>query len=284
MKPLLSILIPVLLLTLSTGAQTTDFTQWLKKKTVDGKEIIMLRVPETRFGSNILGYISDAQYQLGRLPDYYNMSVTYAGVDLYRDIERDCENIAKEDPTFPVQYYRDEMKAFRDLKEEMAQKALAQKKAEEERAFFVRLKSNFAWISGDTLNVRTKPDAKSPSIGKILRLSYVRAFEVDNHPDWVQIDFDEHSGYVLREYVAMDWEELEPSHEDSARLETGQHHYFTPTAAYTAQLKRAAAEEERAMRVSNAAPRRKYYLGPKGGCYFINSKGNKQYVDHSYCK
>ncbi len=51
-----------------------------------------------------------------------------------------------------------------------------------------------------------------------------------------------------------------------------------------AQLERAAAEEERAMKAANAAPRRKYYLGPKGGCYFINSKGNKQYVDHSYCK
>lgn len=25
------------------------------------------------------------------------------------------------------------------------------------------------------------------------------------------------------------------------------------------------------------------YKGPKGGCYYINSKGNKSYVDRSYC-
>jgi hypothetical protein len=26
------------------------------------------------------------------------------------------------------------------------------------------------------------------------------------------------------------------------------------------------------------------YLGPKGGCYYINSAGNKTYVDRSDCK
>jgi len=26
-----------------------------------------------------------------------------------------------------------------------------------------------------------------------------------------------------------------------------------------------------------------YTLGPRGGCYYINSHGNKTYVDHSYC-
>jgi hypothetical protein len=284
MKPLLSILFPVLLLTISTTGQTHNVTEWIKKKTIDGKEITMLRVPDTQFGAKLVGFISDAQYLLGKLPDYYNLSSSYDRVDLYGNIERDCQSIEKEDPLFPVQYYRDEMKAFRDLKEEMALKALAQKKADEDKAFFTRLKSDYAWISGDSLNVRTKPDAKSPSIGKILRLSYIRAYEVDNQTDWAEINFGEHSGYVLREHVAADWEELAPSHEDSAKLENGQHYYFTPTAAYTAQLKRAAAEEERAMRAANAAPARKYYRGPRGGCYYINAKGNKQYVDHSYCK
>lgn len=25
------------------------------------------------------------------------------------------------------------------------------------------------------------------------------------------------------------------------------------------------------------------YTGSQGGCYYYNSNGNKQYVDHSYC-
>lgn len=27
-----------------------------------------------------------------------------------------------------------------------------------------------------------------------------------------------------------------------------------------------------------------YLLGPRGGCYYINSHGNKTYVDHSLCR
>lgn len=33
-----------------------------------------------------------------------------------------------------------------------------------------------------------------------------------------------------------------------------------------------------------AATERKYVRGPRGGCYFINAKGSKSYVDHSRCQ
>lgn len=284
MKTFITLSLPLLLFTFVARTQTTDFTKWLKKKTVDGKEITMLRVPETEFGSKLLGFISFAQHELNRLPDLYRASFNYMSGDPYKNIEGYCQNIEKENASFPVHYYRDEMKAFKELKEEMELKEQAQKKADEEKEFFAKLKADFAWVSGDSLTVRSRPETKSPGIGKIGRLSYIRAYEVEDTEDWVQIDFGEHSGYVLRDDIAIDWEELEPSKEDSMKLQRGRYYDFNPTAAYTAQLKKAAAEEERAMRAANAAPRRKYYRGPKGGCYFINSNGNKQYVDHSYCK
>jgi hypothetical protein len=37
-------------------------------------------------------------------------------------------------------------------------------------------------------------------------------------------------------------------------------------------------------RNSSTAIKRIYHLGPKEGCYYINSKGNKTYVDKKYCK
>ncbi|MFD2920413.1 SH3 domain-containing protein [Terrimonas rubra] len=283
MKTFITVLLP-LLLTVAARTQTTDFTKWLKKKTVDGKEITMLRVPETEFGPKLLGFISLAQHELNRLPDLYRLSFNHMSGDSYKEIEGYCQKIEMENASFPVHYYRDEMKAFKALKEEMDQKELARKKAAEEKEFFAKLKADFAWVSGDTLMVRSRPEAKSPGIGKIHRLSYIRAYEVEDKEDWVQIDFGGHSGYVLRDDIAIDWEELEPSKEDSMTLQRGRYYDFTPTAAYTAQLKKAAAEEERAMRAANAAPRRKYYTGPRGGCYFINSNGNKQYVDRSYCR
>jgi hypothetical protein len=34
---------------------------------------------------------------------------------------------------------------------------------------------------------------------------------------------------------------------------------------------------------SAAMAQRTYILGPRGGCYYINSNGNKTYVDRSLC-
>lgn len=34
---------------------------------------------------------------------------------------------------------------------------------------------------------------------------------------------------------------------------------------------------------NNPSTERTYITGPKGGCYYINSNGNKTYVDHSLC-
>jgi hypothetical protein len=34
---------------------------------------------------------------------------------------------------------------------------------------------------------------------------------------------------------------------------------------------------------TSSSPSRTYHTGPKGGCYYVNSAGNKVYVDKSYC-
>ena len=102
---------------------------------------------------------------------------------------------------------------------------------------------------------------------------------------WSEIEFGEHTGYVLTKYLALEMEELKPTHDDSAQLRTGQHHFFWPTEAYTAQLKKAAASEQaRSERAANSAPRRKYITEERGGCYFINANGNKEYVDRRFCQ
>ncbi|MCE7069063.1 hypothetical protein LZG74_02035 [Dyadobacter sp. CY327] len=38
------------------------------------------------------------------------------------------------------------------------------------------------------------------------------------------------------------------------------------------------------VRRSYRAPRTSYITGPRGGCYYINSNGNKTYVDRSLCQ
>lgn len=280
----MSVLIAVLLLTVSSNAQTIDVSQWLEKKLVDGKEIAMLRVPDTQFGAALVGPISFAQHSLHRLPDYYKSGSGKIDDEQYQDAEKYITMIEAADANFPVHHYRDEIKAFKELCIESAARAILKQKADGEAAFFKRLKSDFAWTSSDAVPVYSRPDAKSATIGKVGRLSFIRAYDVENNEEWVEAQIGEHTGYISRDAVAIDWEELAPTAADSTKLIRGAYYDFDPSPAYAAQLKKAAAEEERELRAANTAPRRKYYRGPKGGCYFINSAGNKQYVDHSNCR
>jgi len=138
--------------------------------------------------------------------------------------------------------------------------------------------------------VHSKPTIQSLVVGRIHRLSYVKAFEVDNKPDWTEISFGEYdgkyTGYVLGKYVAEDWDELTPTAQDSVSLMNGPNYNFLPNEANIKKARQAELEAQ-VKRSMISAPKsgsgRKYILGPRGGCYFINSHGNKEYVDRSYC-
>lgn len=39
-----------------------------------------------------------------------------------------------------------------------------------------------------------------------------------------------------------------------------------------------------ASRTARSSTSRRYYMGPRGGCYYLTGSGNRQYVDRSYCR
>lgn len=286
-----------MLLALSANSQTPDYSKWLRTITIEGKSITILRVDERNFPSTILGHISGAQELLNELKDRYKKSMGYSYNPNF-GIEHSCEEIEKVDKTFPVHYYREELKAYKDAHDAIKQKEqdernaqIAQEKAEKEKEKIERLKLGNYWINHDSINVRSKPNTQSLIVGQIHRLSYVKAFEVDGKPDWAEISFGEYegkyTGFVLGKYIADDWDELAATAEDSVTLISGPNYNFAPNSANLAKARQA----EMAQQLKVAAPAksgsrsgRKYILGPRGGCYFINSHGNKEYVDRSYCR
>ncbi|HEX6427956.1 MAG TPA: SH3 domain-containing protein [Niastella sp.] len=294
MKSSIYLLITGVLLALSATSQTPDYSQWVKTITIDGKSITILRVDELKFPSTILGHISGAQDLLDDLKHIYKKTMGQSYNPNF-GIEHSCQEIEKVDKTFPVHYYREELKAYRDVHDAIKQKEqdemnarIAQQNAEKEKLKIERLKTGYYWINHDSINVRSKPNMQALIIGQIHRLSYVKAFQVDNKPDWAEISFGEYdgkyTGYVLGKYVAEDWDELTPTAEDSVTLISGPNYNFIPNKANLAKAKQAeAAQQQRAISTSRSGSGRKYHLGPRGGCYFINSHGNKEYVDRSYC-
>jgi uncharacterized protein YgiM (DUF1202 family) len=294
MKPSIYFLVTCILLTLFATSQTPDYSQWLKTITIDGKNITILRVDELKFPSTILGHISGAQSLLDDLKYIYKNTMGNSDNPNF-GIERSCREIEKVDKTFPVHYYREELQAYRNVHDAIKQKEqdemnaqIAQEKAAEVKLKIERLKAGYYWINHDSINVRSKPNTQSLIIGQIHRLSYVKAFQVDNKPDWAEISFGEYdgkyTGFILGKYVAEDWDELTLTAEDSASLISGPNYNFIPNEANLAKARQAeAAQQQRVMSASKSGSGRTYHLGPRGGCYFINAHGNKEYVDRSYC-
>lgn len=58
--------------------------------------------------------------------------------------------------------------------------------------------------------------------------------------------------------------------------------YFTKTATYTDGSYSQSVESKNSKSYKTSTTRT-YYRGPRGGCYYINSNGNKTYVARSMC-
>ncbi|MEI9947373.1 MAG: hypothetical protein WDN26_24570 [Chitinophagaceae bacterium] len=261
-----------------------DYTAWLTNVEIEGKPLQILRVPAEQLTNGYTKFdILGAQRDLDRNLQWYKQGkATEKGtIDSY------IAYVKLWDSVFPVHYFQAELDAYlaynivQKKREREAFTAMIERREDSTR--IAKMIEDYAWINKESVQVKLKPDTKSASIGKAYRLSYVRAYEVDGKPDWAEVSMGPHTGYVLLDDIATSWEELEPSDEDLVKLKRGRYYNFEPTAAYQARLDREEAAEQRALNAANAAPRRNYIKGPKGGCYYINSSGNKQYVDRSFC-
>ena len=58
---------------------------------------------------------------------------------------------------------------------------------------------------------------------------------------------------------------------------------FTSTSKSTNQTNKSTITSNKKTPKKKISSSRKYYTGPRGGCYYINSNGNKVYVDRSLC-
>lgn len=67
----------------------------------------------------------------------------------------------------------------------------------------------------------------------------------------------------------------------STSAETAKKQTDVTKAKETTVKKSAPAKQAKPKRKSRSS--RTYYTGPRGGCYYINSNGNKTYVDRSFC-
>ena len=98
-------------------------------------------------------------------------------------------------------------------------------------------------------------------------------------------------GYMLYTDLVEYLEEVNFPAADIALYKSKRYYSYTRNEAYFEKLYKAEiaameAEEKKQAKSngSGSGGGRKYITGERGGCYYINSSGNKQYVDRSFCK
>lgn len=113
-----------------------------------------------------------------------------------------------------------------------------------------------------TLNVRSTPDKDASVVRRLRHGDYVQLGPKDAN-GWARLySSGSAEGYVYRE------SELVQRQAPASR---------STVSAY-------ASSSVRGRNTRRSSGSRGYHTGPRGGCYYYNSSGNKQYVDRSYCR
>lgn len=288
MKAILPILLFGILFSTTTYSQK-DFSKYISSVNIGDSTVQVLRVPPDELSGNMLKqYVFSVQAELDRQREFYQEgeSIEFGSRG---KVEMSCRSIQKEDPTFPTHYYRAELKALLAW-DEAAEKRQIEKnnaliKAYNDSIHLKNLKGDYKWINAAFVIVREAPDAKADSIGKLYRLSYVHAYKVVGKDDWAEIDFGSHKGFILKSDIANEWEKMNLVEDELETLKSGRYYDFEPTITYKAKLDKAAAAKERmTIAMKKSIPKRTYYTGPRGGCYYLDANGYKQYVDRGFCK
>ncbi|MES1215704.1 MAG: hypothetical protein ABUT20_09310 [Bacteroidota bacterium] len=289
MKPRTILLVAATLVSLAVFSQK-DYTRWLVDFEISGTRLQLLRIPKDNIAVEVKGSIWQDVTMFQKHLDSCKRCYIQ-GRPLYGNEGMEMSSyigyIKLQDPDFPVHYYEEELKAYLDwfvvFKKQQKENQIARMKVEEDSTATAQLKDGYVWIKPAFVWVKAKPDLKSANIGKLYRLSYVKAYEVEGKPDLVELQFGENTGYISEDDLAYEWNDLLLNNDELVKMKSGRYFNFEPTTIYKAQLDKAAAEEERSYQAANATPKRNYIRGPRGGCYYINSHGNKQYVDRSLC-
>ncbi len=148
------------------------------------------------------------------------------------------------------------------------------------------------YVSVSTLNLRENFSADSKIIGKLYKGDKVTIIAIFSESKWVQITTQSGEiGYVNSNYLTS---QTSTSNTGSTYSSTSSSSYPTTSSSYSStsnssySAPRSSYSTRRSSsRSSGYKPKyrssKTYYRGPRGGCYYINSNGNKTYVDRSLC-
>jgi len=164
------------------------------------------------------------------------------------------------------------------------------------------------YVSASKLRLRAEPSTKAKILDKLYRGEKVTIITTISNSEWVEVETERYQvGFVHAKYLV----EERPNTYNTVYLSSGKSYassisgnsyastsrksysggrrYNTSGKYTTSKKKRKKSKKRNYSNTSDGyklkyQTYRKYRRGPRGGCYYINSNGNKTYVDRDYCR
>lgn len=277
---------------LTTRAQEmVPKSSWLKDTIIAGIPVQKLRVPKEEITStrvmDILSIQRDLDVDLKRAEAWQTVSLNGTASEIMF--------IRKQEPSWPVEYYQKELDAYAAYNKTITahERKVSDSilKIYEENTRLATLVNGYCFISKPSVIIRETALNGGRAMGKLYFGTYVKIEDADETGEaYVTIPGLEGVEGLIRTGDYVDSiSKLKATEEQMSIFKSRRYAKFEMDPAYDAVVKKERQAEARREQVASRsiarpAKRRIYITGPRGGCYYINSNGNKVYVDHSYCR
>lgn len=279
-------------------------------------QVSMLRVNVDKITSRAKPYIITVQNSLDR---YYARYKRGEHIDGSYEPD-DIAVIRNVDPDWPADRYSIEWKAYRaydmaltqheqKLRDSLAaeNRAADRKRSEEQAAAakrrtdsieYVQRVFGYHFINKEYVSLKEKPLSTSQSKGRLYKGSYIRVLGYSENSGFVKITLDGVEGFISRADLAENIDDIPASENERAVFKSRVYYKYEPNYDYVEPVQQdyksafttgepvysQAPKARQWTSARSGSQSRVYITGPRGGCYYINSNGNKTYVDHSYCQ
>jgi len=132
--------------------------------------------------------------------------------------------------------------------------------------------------------LRTKPYWQSQIIELIVKDTPVGVLTSEGI--YCKVKYEDHIGYI--EHSDLVWSKELEKLKNEVKLNTSNQNsqqmgVYSSSSSTKSSTKSNTSSSRSSTSKYTPSTRRVYHTGPKGGCYYINSNGNKTYVDRSKC-
>lgn len=252
------------------------YNSYIDTINVFNKEIVYLRVPKKKIKSPAKDYILSIQNTLDKIQNDIKDGKTINSTYKY-NLKSSLNSINYRDKKWELGFYEKEYKSYEEIidyksKKEWSNYLNSQRKEyEEEKAKAEEeLNKNMRFVDIGELTIYSDTLKTAKDIGHLPAYCAIKLVkELDNGYSEI-VACGQKSGYVKSEYLVTN-KNLVTVESELKKIEHNFCYVIYP--------------DDDDMYYQGYIPERDrvYYLGPKGGCYYLTNNGHKVYVDRSVC-